>query len=190
MGMGNDEEERKMKRKGRWRFQMRIWRGYLLSTCQKCVKAICWRLDRTRLLLPFFIRKGAGSQPGLPGSTGFLRANFQTSFYLDPDRFQAWVGRVPGRPAGPVRVSKLCSVVLKQPYKIGEILPLCNWELIEGALMGLTLEEATTEMHGKKWGWDRCWCEKQYMNNGDHSSATWLNCYSLILRIKKICKRP
>lgn len=47
------------------------------------------------------------------------------------------------------------SVVLKQPYKIGEILPLCNWELIEGALMGLTLEEAT-EMHRKKWGWDRC----------------------------------
>ena len=47
--------------------------------------------------------------PGRPGSgsTEFLRANSQAGFYLDPDRFQARVGRVPGQPAGPVRVSKL-----------------------------------------------------------------------------------
>jgi len=46
--------------------------------------------------------------PGLPGgSTGFFRANFQAGFYLDPDRSQARVCRVPGRPAGPVRISKL-----------------------------------------------------------------------------------
>jgi len=46
--------------------------------------------------------------PGRPAwSTGFFRANFQAGFYLDPDRSQARVGRVPGRPAGPVQVSKL-----------------------------------------------------------------------------------
>jgi hypothetical protein len=47
------------------------------------------------------------------GSTGFFRANFQAGFYLDPDRSQARVGRVPGRPAGPVRVSKLWIIVPK-----------------------------------------------------------------------------
>jgi hypothetical protein len=47
--------------------------------------------------------------PGRPGSGSTRRvdrvfwANFQAGFYLDPDRSQ-----VPGRPAGPVRVSKLC----------------------------------------------------------------------------------
>ena len=42
------------------------------------------------------------------GSAGFRRVNSPPGFYLDPDRSQARVGRVPGRPAGPVRVSKLC----------------------------------------------------------------------------------
>ena len=40
--------------------------------------------------------KKAGSQPGLPGSTGFRRANSQAGFCLDPDRSHARVGRVPG----------------------------------------------------------------------------------------------
>jgi len=53
--------------------------------------------------------------PGRPGSgsTGFRRANSPAGFYLDPDRSQARVGQVPGRPAGPVRVSKLCVQELK-----------------------------------------------------------------------------
>jgi hypothetical protein len=37
---------------------------------------------------------------------GFCRANSQAGFCLHPDRSQARVGRVPGRPAGPVRVLK------------------------------------------------------------------------------------
>jgi hypothetical protein len=46
--------------------------------------------------------------PGRPAwSTGFRQANSPAGFCLDPDRSQARVGRVPGRPAGPVRVSKL-----------------------------------------------------------------------------------
>jgi len=50
--------------------------------------------------------------PGQPsGLTRFFQANFQAGFYLDPDRSQAWVGRVPGRPAGPVWVSKLWYVL-------------------------------------------------------------------------------
>jgi hypothetical protein len=44
--------------------------------------------------------------PG-PGSTGFHQANSQAGFCLHPDRSHAQVGRVPGRPAGPVRVLKL-----------------------------------------------------------------------------------
>jgi len=48
--------------------------------------------------------------PG-PGSTGFSRANSRAGFCLHPDRSQARVSRVPGRPAGPVRVLKLCSKV-------------------------------------------------------------------------------
>jgi hypothetical protein len=44
-------------------------------------------------------------RPG-PGSTGFFRTNFQAGFCLDPDRSYARVGWVPGRAAGPVRVSK------------------------------------------------------------------------------------
>ena len=47
--------------------------------------------------------------PGRPaGSTGFHRANSQAGFCLYPDRSQAQVGRVPGQPAGPVRILKLC----------------------------------------------------------------------------------
>ena len=86
---------------------MRIQRGQYLSKMRLRPFVGDQIVQVTTLLLPFSIRKGAGSQPGLPGSTGFLRANSQTGFYLDPDRFQARVGRVPGRPAGPVRVSKL-----------------------------------------------------------------------------------
>jgi len=47
-----------------------------------------------------------GSHPGLTGSTGFSLANSRAGFCLHPDRSQARVGRVPGRPAGPVRVLK------------------------------------------------------------------------------------
>jgi len=50
-------------------------------------------------------------------STGFCRVNSPPGFYLDPDWSQARVGRVPGRPAGPVRISKLCSLV----YELGLI---------------------------------------------------------------------
>jgi hypothetical protein len=47
--------------------------------------------------------------PGWPArSTEFRRANSPTGFYLNPDRSQTRVGRVLGRPAGPVRVLKLC----------------------------------------------------------------------------------
>jgi len=46
--------------------------------------------------------------PG-PGSTGFPRVNSWAGFCLNPDRSQARVGQVPGRPAGPVRVLKHCS---------------------------------------------------------------------------------
>jgi hypothetical protein len=53
-----------------------------------------------------------GSQPGLPGSTRrvdrVLSGHSPAGFYLDPDRSWARVGQVPSRPAGPVRVSKLC----------------------------------------------------------------------------------
>ena len=47
--------------------------------------------------------------PGRPfsGSTGFRLANSLAGFYLDPDRSQTRVGRVPGQLAGPVRVLKL-----------------------------------------------------------------------------------
>jgi hypothetical protein len=46
--------------------------------------------------------------PGRPaGLNGFRQANSSVGFYLDPDRFQTRVCRVPSRPAGPVRVSKL-----------------------------------------------------------------------------------
>jgi len=44
--------------------------------------------------------------PG-PGSTGFRLANSQAGFCLHRDRSQARVGRVPSRPARPVRVLKL-----------------------------------------------------------------------------------
>jgi hypothetical protein len=41
-----------------------------------------------------------------PGSTGFRWVNSRAGFCLHPDRSQARVGRVPGRPVGPVRVLK------------------------------------------------------------------------------------
>lgn len=59
------------------------------------------------------IKKVVGSQSGQAGSvgsggsTGFGWAKSQVGFVLHPDRFHARVGRVPGRPAGPVRVLKL-----------------------------------------------------------------------------------
>jgi hypothetical protein len=53
--------------------------------------------------------------PG-PGSTGFHRANSQAGFCLHQDRSQARVGRVSGRPAGPVQVLKLCFEYLKSHY--------------------------------------------------------------------------
>ena len=60
--------------------------------------------------------------PGwLAGSTGFRRANSQAGFYLDPERSQARVDRVPGRPARLVRVSKLCL----QCFKLGSYFDWC-----------------------------------------------------------------
>ena len=54
-------------------------------------------------------KKGSRVYPGQPGSgsTRFRRANSPAGFYLDPDRSQARVVRVPGRPTRPIRVSKL-----------------------------------------------------------------------------------
>jgi hypothetical protein len=46
--------------------------------------------------------------PGETRSTGFHWANSRAGFCLHPDRSQARVGRVPGRPAGPIRVLKHC----------------------------------------------------------------------------------
>jgi len=66
-----------------------------------------WESKTTPFRIHVYKKKETGSQPGLPGSPGFCRANSQTGFYLDPDRFQARVGRVPGWPAEPVRVLKL-----------------------------------------------------------------------------------
>jgi hypothetical protein len=52
--------------------------------------------------------------PGRPaGSTGFYRVNSQAGFYLHPDRSHARVGRIPGGPAGPVRVFKTLGVWLR-----------------------------------------------------------------------------
>ena len=49
-----------------------------------------------------YIKKNkAGSQPGLPGLTGFHWVKFLIGFYLDPARPQARVDRVLGRPVGP-----------------------------------------------------------------------------------------
>jgi len=75
-------------------------------------------------------KKKVGSQPGLPGSTGFRRVKSLTVFYLNPARIQARVDRVPGRPgpgstgsrvdrvpgrpAGPGRVSKLWERIYKK----------------------------------------------------------------------------
>jgi hypothetical protein len=68
MGMGM------MKRKGRQRFQMRIWRGHLLSTCKKL--RLPPKIRSYRLLLPFSVRKVAEftrvdppSRPGFAGPT-------------------------------------------------------------------------------------------------------------------------
>jgi hypothetical protein len=52
-------------------------------------------------------KKGSRVYPGHPGSGSTRWANSPASFYLDPDRSQAQAGRVPGRPTGPIRVSKL-----------------------------------------------------------------------------------
>jgi hypothetical protein len=41
-------------------------------------------------------KRETGSQPGLPGLTGFFRVNYQAGFYLYSDRSQARVGP-PGR---------------------------------------------------------------------------------------------
>ena len=75
--------------------------------------AIATIMHRSSSLFDVFVYKKRRSglsrvYPGRPGSgsTGFHRANSQTGFCLDLDRSQARVGRVPGRPAGPVRVSK------------------------------------------------------------------------------------
>jgi len=48
-----------------------------------------------------------GNKKKLTGWTG-PRVNSRAGFCLHPDRSQARVGRVPGRPAGPVRVLKHC----------------------------------------------------------------------------------
>jgi hypothetical protein len=45
--------------------------------------------------------KTAGSQLGLPGSTGFCRANSLTGLFINPARFQSRVSRVSGQPVGP-----------------------------------------------------------------------------------------
>jgi len=45
--------------------------------------------------------------PGFGRVDRVSRANSRAGFCLNPDRSQARVGRVPGRPAGPVRVLKL-----------------------------------------------------------------------------------
>jgi hypothetical protein len=53
------------------------------------------------------VSPGFDRVPGRPtGSTGFRVANSRAGFCLHPDRSQVRVGRVPGRPAGPVRVLK------------------------------------------------------------------------------------
>jgi hypothetical protein len=57
-------------------------------------------------------KKLTGSHPGLAGWTGsrvdrVSRANSRVGFCLNPDRSQARVGQVPGRPAGPVQILKL-----------------------------------------------------------------------------------
>jgi hypothetical protein len=72
-----------------------------------------WETKTTSFRIHVYIKKEAGFTqvarvPSRPaGSTGFYRANSPTGFYLDPDRSQARVGRVSGRPARLVRVLKL-----------------------------------------------------------------------------------
>jgi hypothetical protein len=64
-----------------------------------------------------YIKKGQVST-GFTRLPGFRQANSSTGFYLNPNRSQALVGQVPGQPAGPVRVSKLCLTV---PAAVGDI---------------------------------------------------------------------
>ena len=56
--------------------------------------------------------KNVGSQPGLPGATRRVDrvspGQLPDGFLFRPGPVPYRVGRVPGRPAGPVRVSKLC----------------------------------------------------------------------------------
>jgi hypothetical protein len=57
-------------------------------------------------------REGSGLSQVYPGRSGsgltrFRRANSQAGFYLDPDRFQARMGRVSSQPARLVRILKL-----------------------------------------------------------------------------------
>jgi len=72
-----------------------------------------WETKTTSFRIHVYIKKKAGFTqvarvPSRPaGSTGFHRANSPTGFFLDPDRSQAQVGRVSGRPARLVRVLKL-----------------------------------------------------------------------------------
>jgi len=75
-------------------------------------------------------KKLTGSHPGLtgwtgsqvdppgPGSTGFSRANSRAGFCLHPDRSQARVGRVPGRPAGPGFKTLDVGNFLASPYHL------------------------------------------------------------------------
>jgi hypothetical protein len=65
--------------------------------------------QRRLMTANIYIKKVIGSHlggPG-PGSTGFRLANSQAGFCLHRYRSQARVGRVPSRPARPVRVLKL-----------------------------------------------------------------------------------
>ena len=65
--------------------------------------------------------------PGWPaGSTGFRQANSRAGFWLHPDRSQGRVGRVPGRPAGPVRVLKHWLEGLFNWFKIVKIIYIKN----------------------------------------------------------------
>jgi len=83
--------------------------------CSSCLQFLAfWPFKRPKRRR-FIIGNIKKNWPGLtrvwpggtgPGSTGFSRANSQAGFCLHPDRSQARVGRVPGRPAGPVQVLK------------------------------------------------------------------------------------
>jgi len=108
-----ERERVMMKSKGRRRFQMRIWRGYLFSTCQKCGWDHLLEIRSYKTAFAFLYQEGSRVSTGFTwvdrvldwpaGSTEFLRANSQMGFYLNPDRFQAPDRLDPGstRRAGP-----------------------------------------------------------------------------------------